>query len=181
MKSDKDKNSKSTNNSWFYIIDISGILFIMLISVLVIIASIFMERPRGWASAPGLLPVIVGGTLFIMCFFLLISTLKEKKEFGSSGSKLRRYLCDVYQGNKKALQIIGLVAIYYFLLIKFLPFELATAIYIFVSLFQFWEEGSLAKKIIISIVIPVLLTYIMREAFYLHMPGNTILDYILYR
>lgn len=80
------------------------------------------------------------------------------------------------KNNLRIIIVISFVAIYYFVLINVVPFEIATAVYIFLSLSFFWKEGKLSYKIIISILIPLFLMIMFKELFKVILPGISILD-----
>jgi len=184
MKDKQIKNNLDLQKKLrFLIIDIVGILIFMLLSTYIAIIALKMPKPRGWSSAPGLFPFILSITLFIMCLFLLIGTLKEKKQvnekIGLINYKLMEYVKKSIKYNIRTIKAILFVAIYYFILVRIFPFEIATAIYLFVSLTQFWKKGKVISKIVISILAPLFFVIIFQEMFRLAMPGISLLELIM--
>jgi len=52
-------------------------LALLLLSAFFAYHSLIMERPEGWGTAPGLLPLFLGSTLCIMSAVILISSIRR--------------------------------------------------------------------------------------------------------
>ena len=94
-----------------------------------------MPRPRGWSSAPGLFPTIIGITLMVMALGLFLEGRKR------GAPLLTRRAADRVQGAAAALPslrmpvaIFALVLFHIFVLLAYLPYEVATAIFLAASL-----------------------------------------------
>jgi hypothetical protein len=140
-----------------------------------------MPRPGGWSSAPGLIPLFLSTCTFLMGLGLLVSSLRNKgisqlvtkyKTFSPSQSigqtKVRR-----------SLWIILLTAFYFFVLLGRVPFEFASFIYLASTLSIFWKKGGWLKIILISALLPFVMSALFRLIFVVFMPGDSVFDWLI--
>jgi putative tricarboxylic transport membrane protein len=125
-----------------------------------------LPQPEGWQTAPGMLPVLLGGSLFVMSAVLLVKAIRAgalhvslSEEFGDS-SLTRVALAFLFIG------------VFYFGLLAFVPFEPAAAIFLFAMLWLFWPEGKLLIRAIIAIALPICITLCFAAGFGLPLPGQ---------
>ncbi len=130
------------------------------------VGGLALPYPDGWQTAPGMLPVLLGISLFIMSAVLLVKAIKSDAlhvglaaEFGDS-SPTRvglAFLC---------------IGIFYFGLLAFLPFEPAAFLFMFAMLWLFWPEGKLLIRTAIAVALPLFITLCFAAGFGLPLPGQ---------
>lgn len=173
---DKDLEKKTRMAA----IDIVTSIVIMAVSVAVIYWSLQMPWER-WARAPGLVPVLFGGTMFLMALSLMISAIKNRgiptlrkifSEFSFSG----------FFGNtktKRSLWIILFVSIYLLVLTGRVPFEIAGFLFLFATFSVFWRKGGWLKITLVSVLVPLVFSAIFRLLFKILLPGDSIFDWFM--
>jgi hypothetical protein len=148
-------------------------LGLLLISGYFFITSFFIPHPEGWQTAPGMLPMFLGGTLMIMAVIITVDTVRrgaiknlfgggKKADKSESENSLRRAF----------LAIIG-VAVFYFGLLQFLPFEIAAFVFLAGMAQLFWDDSSLTKRLIVSAVVPFVITGSFQGIFGIPLPGES--------
>jgi hypothetical protein len=139
----------------------------------------FVPRPEGWLTAPAMLPLFLGGTLFIMAAVITLDTIKQ----GAF-----RALFDVGPGDAtdgrplwRIVFAVAAVAIFYFGLLRFLYFEIATAIFLFAMMQVYWREGSFGARLAIAVILPFLISGAFQGGFGIPLPGDSnIVQELLY-
>lgn len=162
-------------------IDVITAFVVMTVSIAVAIISMQMTRPAGWQSAPGLIPLLFAGSLFLMGLGLFISALR-RKGFAILGRMLTGLSAGELVGdvrNKRTLWIILLAGIYILLLTGQLPFEIAGSIFLLSTLAIFWKKGGKVKIILIAVIIPLFFGFVIRVLFSNLLPGDSIFDLLL--
>lgn len=139
---------------------------LLVVSLAFAIGGLRVPQPEGWHTAPGMLPVVLGFSLFAMALVLLIKALRAgalRVSLAAEGgdSSLARVA--------RALLIIG---VFYFGLLAFLPFEVAAALFLLAMLWQYWPQGPLWGKLAIAAGIPVLVTLSFQGMFSIPLPGQ---------
>ncbi len=176
-ESDDKKLEKKTRMA---AIDIVSSIVIMAVSVAVIYWSLQMPWER-WARAPGLVPVLFSGTMFIMGLALLISALKNRGFFTLrrtlSDFSLRSFLGDTR--TRRSIWIIVLVAIYLLVLTGRVPFEIAGFLFLFGTFAVFWRKGGWFKIILVSVLVPLVFSALFRLLFKILLPGDSIFDWFM--
>jgi len=82
-------------------------------------------------------------------------------------------------GLKRSLWIVLLVAGYVFILLGRIRFEIATFIYLVVTLTVFWRRGGWVRILILSTVLPFFVTFMFRYIFNTLVPGESIVGWII--
>ena len=175
--SDKETDSKQSRMAGT---DIISSLIVMAVAAAISIWALRMPNPTGWASAPGLVPLLFAGTMFLMGLGLFISAL-YRKGFASLGTRLVRFsgkdfIQDIQ--TQRSVWIILLTAVYLLILSGRLPFEIAGSLFLMGTFTVFWKEGRWLKIIIASLVIPLFFSLTFRFLFSILLPGDSILDYL---
>lgn len=160
--------------------DIVSSLIVMAVAVIVAIWSFRMSIPSGWASAPGLVPLMFAGTLFLMGLGLFISAVRH------NGLTILRNRLASFSGKnffhdtqtKRSLWIIVLTGVYMLILTGRLPFEIAGFLFLFSTFTVFWKKGRWLKIIVASIIIPFFFSLTFRFLFSILLPGDSIFDYL---
>jgi len=161
--------------------DFVAAIVIMIFSISVAINSLSMPRESGWSTAAGLVPLILSVSLFMMAFGLLVSSIKRDACAQFAEQKGREFLTRVFGdvSARKTVCIIALTTGYIILLVDRVPFEVSGFIFLFVALQMCWKKGSLQRKLVVSILVPVVLTIIFRMFFNIFLPGGALLELVL--
>lgn len=163
--------------------DIISAAFVMGVGIAVSIWALCIPRPAGWASAPGLVPLLFAGTMTLMGAGLLASALRKngiaylrKAWTGFSAAHLFQET-----QTKRTIWIIALTAIYTLVLSGRVLFEIAGTLFLLSTLTVFWRKGGWLKILFISLSIPIIFSLMFRLLFAIFVPGDSIIDYLLYR
>jgi hypothetical protein len=161
--------------------DFLSAILLMGFSVGIVIWSLKMPRFAGWSSAPGLLPLLLSISTFFMSLGLLISSIKNQ---GHKNLRMRYRALSLSRfirepKTKRSLGIILLTALYVFVLLDRIPFELSGFIYLMVTLTIFWRKGSWFKIILLSLLVPFVTSGIFRGLFVIFLPGGSFFDWLL--
>jgi hypothetical protein len=161
--------------------DFLSAFLLMGFSVGIVLWSLKMPRFAGWSSAPGLLPLLLCTSTFFMSLSLMISSIKnqghKKLMMRYRALSLSRFIRDTK--TKRSLGIILLTALYVFVLLDRIPFELAGFIYLMITLYVFWKKGGWFKIILISLLVPFVTSGIFRGLFVVFLPGGSFFDWLL--
>ena len=163
--------------------DIISAAFVMGLGIAVSVWALSLPRPSGWSSAPGLVPLLFAGSMTLMGLGLLTSALRR-----NGIAYLRQAWADFSAVSlfrdtqtKRTLWIVVLSAIYTLVLSGRVPFEIAGTLFLLSSLTVFWRKGGWLKILLISVCVPLTFGLMFRLLFAILVPGDSILDYILYR
>lgn len=163
--------------------DIVSAAFVMGMGIAVSVWALFLPRPSGWSSAPGLVPLLFAGSMTLMGLGLLTSALRR-----NGIAYLRKAWADfsaigLFQEaqTKRTLWIVVLSAIYTLVLSGRVPFEIAGTLFLLSTLTVFWRKGGWLKILLISVCVPITFSLMFRLLFAILVPGDSILDYLLYR
>jgi hypothetical protein len=139
---------------------------LLIVSAYFTIGGLALPMPEGWQTAPAMLPVLLGGSLFIMAAALLVKAIRA--------GALRVKLADELADSNVILTAVAflLVGVFYFGLLAFLPFELAAAIFLFAIFWVFWPEGKLLLRLAIAVGLPIFITLCFAVGFGLPLPGQ---------
>ena len=176
--SDQETNKKKLRMAGT---DIISSLIVMAVGVAISVWALKMPNPTGWASAPGLVPLLFASTMFLMGLGLFITALRQKG-FSALRTRLSRFSGkDFIQDTQtqRSLWIIMLTTVYLLVLSGRLPFEIAGALFLFSTFAVFWKEGRWLKLIVVSLVIPLVFSLTFRFLFSILLPGDSILDYFM--
>jgi hypothetical protein len=159
-------------------IDVITSIIVMAVSIAVAIISIQMPRPVDWKSAPGLIPLLFAGTLFIMGFGLFISAIGRQGFAIFSMMFSRSIKGDSTEDarTKRTFWIILLSGIYIFVLTSWLPFEVASSLFLLCTFAVFWRRGGWLRIILVSVIIPTVFGLTLRMMFSILLPGDSIFD-----
>ena len=161
--------------------DVVSSLIVMAVAVVISIWALKMSKPSGWASAPGLVPLLFAGTMFLMSLGLFITAVRRngltflRTRLSSFSGK--KFIQDTQ--TKRSIWIIVLTAIYMLILTGRLPFEIAGFLFLFSTFTVFWKKGRWLKVIVASIVIPLFFSLTFRFLFSILLPGDSIFDFFL--
>ena len=147
-------------------------LGLLLISGFFFITSFSIPHPEGWQTAPGMLPMFLGGSLFIMSAMITIDTVRRgalRNLFGGGKSPSEE---KSENSMRSAGAAAAIVAIFYFVLLRFLPFEVAAIVFLFTMTQIFWVKSSLKQRLMISLVVPFAISISFQGVFGIPLPGD---------
>ncbi len=139
---------------------------LLVISAYFVVAGFEIRVPEGWQTAPGMLPIILGVTLFIMAGLLLAKALRD------GAWRINIHDEATESSLKRAGTAILIVGIYYFGLLAFLPFEVASSLFLLAMFRVYWPEGRWTPRIATAIGLPILITLAFQGGFQLPLPGQ---------
>jgi hypothetical protein len=139
---------------------------LLAVSAFFAVGGLEIRVPEGWQTAPGMLPIILGISLFIMSGLLLVKAIRAgawrvRLTHGADESSLMR-----------AGIAILLIGVYYFGLLAFLPFEVASSIFLLAMFWTYWPEGRLAPRLATAIGLPIAITLCFQGGFQIPLPGE---------
>lgn len=154
-------------------------ILLMILCLAVAYSSIKMPSPRGWYTSPGLFPMFIAVGLFGMALALFVGALKEKFSFMVRVAKNLDLLDILTQETTKRVGLITFaVFVYIYILLRFLPFELATFAYLMGTLIIFWKT-KMKKILFASLLLPLLISIFFNMFFKTLLPGGSLLWAVL--
>lgn len=146
-------------------------IFLIVFGGFVIVASLNMKIYKTFLDAPGFFPFILGMIFIGLGTVMTLSSLRRKGlEQGKQDLK-KFHLDSLFKSIRfqRVMTLIFLMVIYIFLLIGRLHFTLATALYLFFTLY-YLKSASLIKIVIISIASALIISYSFSEFFKIPLP-----------
>jgi hypothetical protein len=147
-------------------------LGLLALSGYVLVTGWFIPNPETWQTAPALLPLVLAGGLFIMAGLITLDTIREgalRALFdiggGSAGGVDGRPLW-------RTLFAMVAIGVFFFVLLRFLKFEIAAFLFLIVMMRMYWHEGKLYVQIAVAAVLPFILSGMFEGLFGTPMPGN---------
>jgi len=139
---------------------------LLVLSAYSTIGGLEIRVPEGWQTAPGMLPIILGVSLFIMSGLLLVKAIR-------AGALRVSFLHELGESSLTRAGIaLLLVGIYYFVLLEFLPFEVASSLYLLAMFWTFWPDGGLVPRLATAIGLPIGITLCFQGVFQIPLPGE---------
>lgn len=139
---------------------------LLLLSAYFAVAGFQIRVPEGWQTAPGMLPIVLGVSLFVMSGLLLVKALRA----GAWRVRLHEEAGD--SGLRRAGTAILVVGVYYFGLLALLPFEVASSLFLLAMFWVYWPEGGWMPRVATAIGLPILITLSFQGGFQLPLPGQ---------
>jgi len=139
---------------------------LLAVSAYVTIQGFRIPQPEGWQTAPGMLAILLGSSLFVMALVLLTrairnGALSQRDSDNQTDSSFSRVAI--------ALVCIG---IFYFGLLAYLPFEPAAIVFLLAMTWIFWPEGKLWIKVTVAVCLPIFISLAFRGGFGIPLPGQ---------
>jgi hypothetical protein len=139
---------------------------LLVLSAFFTVGGLEIRVPEGWQTAPGMLPTILGISLFIMSSLLLVSAIR------AGGLRVRlTHKMDESSLGRAGIAIL-LVGVYYFGLLAFLPFEAASSIFLLAMFWTYWPAGGWTPRLATAIGLPILITLCFQGGFQIPLPGQ---------
>lgn len=165
--------------------DIVAGFVLALVAVGGIIHSLNLETPAGWHTAPGLFPLSLSTLLLAMALTLIGSGVRA----GGLGKLLQRMSNNLFSGvaawfgsHRRTLAAMTMVAAFYFGLLAFLWFEVASTAFLFAMACFFWAGSTLGQRLALAAVTPFVFVLAFQVGFDLGLPGNgTLTELILFK
>ena len=148
----------------------SIVLMLVCIGVIVTAHGYYVKSGKAFYASPGFMPIIIAGSLFLLSLSLMRQSLKADSVKG-----LFSRLCKAVPGGLKSLRfknsVIGLLifAAYIFILMRFLPFWLASLIFVFVCYIHL-KAAKPIKSAIISVLSVGGIVLLFQIVFHVPMP-----------
>ena len=162
FKSDVEKAGRINRGDFFFAI------ILILVSLSVIGLSLGMPRPGGWATSPGLFPILIGIVLLGMGIGLLLSAIRAGQQPVSQGAEgLEKEKVRVQK--KRVVLAVASILVYVFILIPTLHFPVSTLLYLLASLWYFWR-GKAFKIITISVIATLFFCLAFTRLFHIMLP-----------
>lgn len=145
-------------------------VILLALSGYVLVSGWFIPRPEGWLTAPALLPLFLGGGLFIMAGLITLDTVKQGA---------LRALFDICGNGTidgrplwRTLFAMAAIGILFFVLLRFLKFEIASFFFLFAMMQVYWPEGKFYVRLIVAVVLPFMLSGTFQGFFGTPLPGH---------
>ena len=148
----------------------SIVLMLVCIAVIVTACGYYIKSRKAFYASPGFMPIIIAGSLFLLALSLMRQSLKK--------SSVKEHLNRLHEAIPRGLKsfrfknsIIALLifAVYIFVLMRFLPFWLASLILVFVC-FTYLKAAKFIKSAVISILSVGGIVLLFQIIFHVPMP-----------
>jgi hypothetical protein len=146
-------------------------LFLIVFGGAAIRASLNMKVYKTFLDAPGFFPFILG-IIFIFLGSIMTSSSWRRKGYEQIKSGLRKFkFTHLFQNIqvRRVMTLIVFMVIYIFILIDRIHFTIATALYLFFTLY-YLKSANLIKIIIISITTSFLISTFFTRFFHIPLP-----------
>lgn len=146
-------------------------IFLIIFGGLVTLSSLKMKIYRTFLDAPGFFPFILGIIFVILGIMMTLSSLQRKGHEQVKQSIKHFNLTHLFQSEqfRRVMILIILMMIYIFILIGRINFTLATALYLFFTLY-YLKSTNLIKITIISIATAFIISVLFTEFFRVPLP-----------
>ncbi len=139
---------------------------LLVLSAYFAVGGLEIRVPEGWQTAPGMLPIILGVSLFIMAGMLLVKAIRA--------GALRVRL--THESDNSSVERAGIaivfVGIYYFGLLALLPFEVASGIFLLAMYWVYWPGSGWTPRLATAVGMPILITLCFQGGFQIPLPGQ---------
>lgn len=105
-----------------------------------------MPRQNGWARSAGTVPLALGALLGVMSLVLLLGALR-RGAVRALQQRIRAGHLRLNEDDRRALIVFGALLVYFFVLLYFVPFEVATSLFLFVMFCFYWKTSSLIRVV----------------------------------
>jgi len=146
-------------------------IFLIIFGGFVILSSLNMKIYKTFLDAPGFFPFILGIIFVVLGSIMVLSSLR-RKGYEQMKSGLKNFkLTSLFKSIKlkRVMTLITFMIIYIFVLIDRINFTLATALYLFFTLY-YLKSASLMKIIIISVTTSLLISAFFTRFFHIPLP-----------
>ncbi len=142
-------------------------LFLLALALLFGGGAIAMERPGGWATAPGLVPLVASVALGLLslaiCVRAAVAVTRAPVATGSRGN--------VFRGWRIAAGV-AITAAFYFVLLRIMPFEPAATLFLLAITGLFRDRALLRRRVAVSALSPLVVAALLGSMFGVPLPGT---------
>lgn len=148
----------------------SIVIFFVALFVIVESYKIYVKAGKLFYLSPALIPMMLGVMLMILSLLLFATSLKDGG-VAARNAEIKAFLKSVKEDPNSVRMLIGVVlmALYTFVLMEFLPFWLATFLFMLILMY-FLEAGSLVKIMVISVVFTAVVIFLFQICFRVPLP-----------
>ncbi len=145
-----------------------------LLALYVFVSSFFIPAPEGWQTAPGMLPMFLGGTLLIMAIIISVDAIQAGAwaSLKKSLSRGRDTTMNEQPVWRMALAA-GIVAVFYFGLLRFLYFEVAAFLFLLAMTHIFWTDSKFWHRLLVAVLLPFVISICFHGIFGIPLPGES--------
>lgn len=158
----------------------SGVLIVL--SVVVMIASVRLPAPGGVMTAPGLLPFLIAASLFLMAVMLGVTALRRRSQHNIKNAEFARDISEDVAALLLALTVGVYIAALHFLAFQYYAviagfhytlsaFEPVTIVVLAVIIHIAWR-GPLWITTVVSVVWTLFLSIVFQKIFLIPLPGG---------
>lgn len=138
-----------------------------------------MERPAGWLTAPGIVPLFLSVGLGIMAALIGITAIRRGT---LTREAVRRLRPSDSAGGLRFAVLVGAIAAFYFGLLAFLPFEVACFLFLLFVFHMLWTDAPLWKQAATAAAMSLILVASFQTVFDIPLPGeNNLLEMLQFR
>jgi hypothetical protein len=165
-KGEKKKESKFEETP---VADFFMGIFLIVLSLIVMYAAWSWPLLGPFAASAALSPLLITGSLLIMAIFLLVNAIRMQ---GHRNLVARLKQSWAGEDTQPTIMTLALVLIYMIVLLNILSFEIATLIYIAVSLYIFWQRKAWLVLVIAGTAV-AFYTVVFQYFFKILLPGSS--------
>jgi len=156
-----EKNTLRKYDLLFSIILIIFAIFVAINGIVLVIQGAKIPGVK-WYSSPGIMPIIIAFFTIICAISLYKIAKKDGANFEFlNGKNIKSLFAE--KSTQNTLFIIALLAIYIYVLLKILPYALATFLFLFVFIAFF--KGETKKEIIVALIVSAVTTALLVYGF----------------
>jgi len=149
---------------------IMGVMLILFGGYL-ICASLSMKVYKTFLDAPGFFPLLLGIIFIVLGTMMVVSAIRRKGYAQIKQIFTRNNFTKIFKSIRfrRVMILITLMVIYIFILIGRVHFTLATAIYLFLTLF-YLKSTTIIKIVLISIITSLAISGVFTIFFHIPLP-----------
>ena len=167
----KVDNYMEEENNFLVAADLIMGFLLILFGGSVIRASLKMKVYKTFLDAPGFFPLLLGIIFIILGTMMAVSAIRRKGYVQMKRIFTRSNFAALFKSIRfrRVMTLIALMVLYIFILIGRVHFALATAIYLFLTLF-YLKSTTIIKIIIISIIASLAISGVFTMFFHIPLP-----------
>ncbi len=128
--------------------------------------AVAMERPGGWATAPGLVPLAASIALGLLSLAICVRAAVAIARAPLLGLRA------IGTGEWRIAAGMAITAAFYFVLLRLLPFEPAATLFLLTMTGLFRDRVPLLRRVAVSAVSPVVIAALLGGIFGVPLPGT---------
>jgi len=140
-----------------------------------------MPHPNGWATSPGLFPVIIGGVLVLLAVLLMIEGWRLRRAGSGQSESVSTEDDEAAKPRITVLVVAIPVALAsYILVLDYLGFEITTWLFLVIGMWAFGER-SIVRIVIAATAFTLVITVLFTQVLQTLLPGGPgLTDWLLY-